>query len=141
MSIKIITIGERQICVAGIGKLFYQDGFPVSMSRDILKEKGIELSWLHVTDELYKNGWTHKRCLTTLRNEIDDDDVFIKVKSFIEVAGNHPTKLYIDNGYEDQREMLFNYLFGCSTKEVISNENTYPKYWLSNLLDKSKPNG
>ena len=111
MSLKIMSVGDRNIIVKGVAKLYYQDGFTLSMSKDILKENGFELSWLHVADELYKHGWSEKRCLSTLRNEIDDDTTYNLCVKFIKVAKGTKTLLYTGSGYEDQRAMLFNYLF------------------------------
>ena len=54
----IITVNDRNICTKGVGKLFYEQGFPLSQTADILKEKGIEISWFNVIDEFWNNGWS-----------------------------------------------------------------------------------
>lgn len=85
--IEVIEIGDRMICVKGIGKLFYQEGFPIYMSIDILKEKGIEVSLLHIADELYKNGWEPKTILQKLRQELSNDNDYKLVEEFINISG------------------------------------------------------
>ena len=109
--LQYVYIGGKSVVVSGIGKLYYQDGFPISMTHDILKERNIGISWLNVADELYKNGWTETRCLTVLRQEIDNDETYNEVESFIKAAKGTKEKFYTGTGYEDQREMIFNSLF------------------------------
>lgn len=99
------TFGDRQICISGIGRMFYQDGFPISMSVSILKSKNIECSMLHVADECLKNGWSAKtvinKLVTDFQDDIDHNDFDL-----------NQLTTFCNASYEDQREMIFNYLFG-----------------------------
>lgn len=103
----MIEIGDRKIVVKGIGKMLYQYGFPISMSVAYLKEKSIEVSFLHIADELLKHGWLPKTVLSRLSEEIQDD-----------ISGNSKhisideIEEFLAASYEDQREMIFKYLFG-----------------------------
>ena len=81
--IDIVTIGKRQIAVRGIGRLFYQDGFPITMSIQCLKEKNIEISILHIVDELIKHGWSNKTILNTIIYNFLNIYTLIKIQSYI----------------------------------------------------------
>lgn len=111
--IHIERFGDRMIAIKGIGRSFYQDGMPISMSVSILKEKGIDVSLLHVADECLKNGWSPKTTITKL---IDDfqDDIDGNLVDFDQLT------LFCSATYEDQREMIFQYLYGISSGSVIS---------------------
>ena len=119
MPLKITTINDRKICVGGIGEVFYQDGFPISMSIDILKDMGVEVSVLNVVDELYKNGWTKKRIVAVMEQEIEGCSDM--VSEFIDLGmsgerqdGTPPLGkewIYSKSGYELQREAIFKSLF------------------------------
>ena len=119
--------GDRKICLRGIGKLFYQDGFPISLSIAELKKKGIEVALFHVADECVKHGWSAKTTYNKLVGDFEDD-----------VYGNkYDTEVlqrFIYNTYEGQREMIFQYLFGCSTDDVRNGVNETPKQWFYNYL-------
>jgi hypothetical protein len=99
------TIGDRKIAIKGVGKLFYQEGFPISMSVSELAIKGIEVSLFHVADECLKNGWSAKTTYNKLISDFQDD-----------ISGHkYDTQSVYDfcfSTYEVQREMIFNYLFG-----------------------------
>lgn len=110
--IVVEQFGDRLICIKGVGKLFYQDGFPISMAVSILKEKGVEVSIFHVADECMKNGWSAKTTINKLKADFDDDidknnfdlDELIK---------------FCNSEYEEQREMIFNYLFKSDFEKRI----------------------
>lgn len=110
--IVVEQFGDRFICIKGVGKLFYQDGFPISMAVSILKEKGVEVSIFHVADECMKNGWSAKTTINKLKADFDDDidknnfdlDELIK---------------FCNSEYEEQREMIFNYLFKSDFEKRI----------------------
>ena len=112
MDLLIQKFGDRLICLKGVGKLFYQDGFPISISISELKKKGIEVSILHVADECLKNGWSAKTTFNNLKTDMEEDidrnayDISL-LKSFC----------YAD--YERQREMIFEYLFNNSKEEAM----------------------
>lgn len=95
----------RLIAIKGIGKMFYQEGFPVSMSVSELKKKGVEASIFHVADECLKNGWSSKTTYNKLKADFVDD---IDKNNYD--AESLEKFCYAE--YEKQREMIFNYLFG-----------------------------
>lgn len=107
----IDKFGDRVIYIRGIGKMFYQDGFPISLSVSTLKEKGIEVSILHVADECMKNGWSSKTTINKLKADFEDD---IDKNNF----DLESLEKFCNSCYEDQREMLFDYLFQISINNV-----------------------
>jgi hypothetical protein len=122
----IETIGDKHICIKGVGKLFFQDGFPISLSVDMLKKKGIHVSILHVADECMKNDWTPKTTFNKIKADFEDD---------INKSGFDINLLsrFCFSDYETQREMLFQYLFGVSTDDV-RNGNSAPMDWLKSKI-------
>ncbi len=104
--------GERYICIKGIGRMFYQDGFPISMAISILKEKDIEVSMFHVADECMKNGWSAKTTINKLKADFEDD---IDKNNFDLDELNK----FCLSEYEEQREMIFNYLFKSDLEKRI----------------------
>lgn len=116
----IEQFGERAICLKGIGKMFYQDGFPISMSVDEMSKKGIEVSMLHVADECLKNGWSAKTTISKLREDFE-------IKTDWDLL-----ERFCNSTYEEQREMIFEYLFGVSTNEVRSGQKEEPLNWFKN---------
>lgn len=124
--IVVEQFGDRLIAIKGIGKMFFQEGFPISMSVVELQKKGIEVSILHVADECLKNGWSAE---TTKRKLVDD------FQDSLEILDENLLDCFCDSDYETQREMIFQYLFGSSSKDVIDGKNEYPKKWaLSKML-------
>lgn len=112
----IRQFGDRKICIAGIGKLFYQDGYPISIAISELSKKGIEVSILHVADECLKNGWSKKTTLNKLKSDFEDDiDRNVHDIALLE--------MFINTTYDSQREMIFQYLFSSSSKEIIGDNN------------------
>lgn len=124
---RVVTIGDRKICIAGIGKLFYQDGYPISMAVSEMGKKGIEVSILHVADECLKNGWSAKTTYNKLISDFDTDIDKNKIDK------DH-LKLFLNSDYEAQREMIFEYLFGCSTNDVRSGKNREPIDFIKSIL-------
>ena len=100
----VIEIRHRKILVKGVGKLFYQEGYPISMAVSEFKKRGVEVSLLHVADECLKNGWSAKTTISKLKEDFKDD-----------IDGNvfniYELELFCESSYETQREMIFNYLF------------------------------
>ncbi len=111
--IKIVEVGDRKIVVKGIGKLFYQDGFPITMSIEYFKEQNMEASLLHIVDELIKHGWSNKTILNKLRNDAEEG-----INNEINNTNWDVIETFCNSTYEDQREMLFQYLFGLSTNSL-----------------------
>jgi hypothetical protein len=100
---RVVTVEERQVCIGGIGKMYFQDGLPIEITADILTEKGIEVSWYHIVDELIRNGWNNVRVTNTLTPILKDS----KHSGMLDTVIN-----YINQPYEKQREIIFKYLFG-----------------------------
>lgn len=115
MSLIINQFGDRTICIGGVGKLFFQDGFPISMSVQQLKSRNIDVSILHVVDECLKNGWPPKTVLQKVREDFED----VKQENF----DLSQIEKFCNSSYEEQREMIFNYLFVSSSKDVIDGKN------------------
>jgi len=99
----IQEFGDRKICIKGVGKLFYQDGFPISLAIDKFKDSDIEVSILHVADECLKNGWSADTTYKKLKEDSEDNK---ESKYNLEELR---TFCYAD--YETQRSMMFKYLF------------------------------
>lgn len=117
--LKIVEVGDRKIVIGGVGKFFYQDGLPVSMSVTRLKAEGFEVSILHVADECMKNGWNAKTTFNKIKADFEDD----MEEAMLKMEGKPPsydwavlrTFCYAD--YDAQRAMIFEYLFkGDMTK-------------------------
>lgn len=116
---QIININNKDICIRGVGRLFYQEGFPVSMSIIEFKKKNVEVSMLHVASECMNNGWSGKTTYNKLLADFEEDisDNKFDLESLYKFCFSE---------YEDQREMLFQYLFNSSSNEII---NTKPVEW------------
>lgn len=101
----ITSIGSRVIIIKGIGKMFYQEGFPISLGVSRCKELGYEVSYLHIADELLKNGWKPE---TVLKRLGEDNQDALKGEERVPLD---LIREFVFKEYEDQREMIFNYLF------------------------------
>jgi hypothetical protein len=111
--IKIIKIGDRSIAIKGIGKMFYQDGFPLNMAISQLADSGIEVSLFHVADELIKTGdfGLNKRGESVAYNRLSaalDDSIKGDIKP---PTSKEELYKFCYADYETQREMIFNYLY------------------------------
>lgn len=115
----------RKIAIKGIGKMYYQDGFPIEISADMLTEKGVEISWLHVADELLKNQWDANRVYRTLEPILTNS----KYEKFLPLVSE-----FINKEYEDQREMIFQYLFGTSSNDAIKDKSVRDELKLSSYI-------
>ena len=96
--IVIQKFGERNIAIKGIGKMFFQEGFPISMAVIELQKKGVEVSILHVADECLKNGWSAETTVRKLTDDFQDSQ---------EVLDKDLLYKFCYNTYEGQREMIF----------------------------------
>jgi len=104
----IEAFGDRVICIRGIGKMFDQDGFPIQMAIERLKKENIKVSMFHVADELLKLGWKCKTVESRLSEDYEGETLLEDLKTFIWAS------------YEEQREMIFEYLFK-SNSELATN--------------------
>lgn len=92
----------KKICIANIGKLYYESGMPISMSVQFMSDKGIEVSMLHVADELLKNGFTPDRVCNILEQDAQDGHTNIDIELM---------RKFCNSTYEQQRKMIFTYLY------------------------------
>lgn len=106
--LRIEVFGDRIICIGGIGKMFDQEGFPIQMAIERLKKENIEVSMFHVADELLKLGWKCKTVESKLSEDYEGETPLSDLKIFIWAS------------YEEQREMIFEYLFK-SNRELATN--------------------
>ncbi len=106
----IVNINNENICLRGIGRLFYEKGLPISISIEKLKEYNIKVSILHVADECLKNGWSIKTTINKIKADFDEDINKDNVFDF------DLLDKFCNSTYEEQREIIFNYLF--KTKEL-----------------------
>ncbi len=131
MDFKCVNINGENIIVGGIGKMFYEDGFPIHISIDIAKDKGYKISPLHIADELYKNGWKERAIVNTLREDFPNDistvEMFCRVGTDGEKQDTKPPIgqewIYSKNGWEYQREIIFKYLWGYPSSEAMNDVN------------------
>jgi hypothetical protein len=100
---KIEQIGDKLICLKGIGKMFYQNGFPIAMAISNFKSKGIDVSLLHIADECLKHGWSSETTFKKLREDIVDGNFETNLEQL---------ELFCYSNYETQRVMIFESLFG-----------------------------
>lgn len=107
------NIDGKEVCLKGVGKLFYQDGFPISMSIQTLKNAGVEVSILHVADECLKHGWSAKTTFNKIKADFDEDINNEKV-NFDEL------EKFCFAPYEEQRGMIFNSLFGYNKDNAMT---------------------
>lgn len=121
--IEIRLIGNRCIAIKGIGRLFFESGFPISMSIAELAKQGVEVSILHVADECLKNGWKPKTVIAKLVADFADVH---------ETLDKEQLERFCYAEYEEQRQMIFDYLY--ADKEQALN---YMRDNLKELLDDS----
>lgn len=122
--LEMIAIGDRKIVVRGMGKMFYQDGMPISIMAGELRKKGLEVSWLHVADELLKHGWSSETTFKKLREEMADGAIekvdIDRVEKFCDAFR---TGDKWEEGYYAQREMIFQYLFAVPSSDPGNTTN------------------
>ena len=99
---EIVTIKDKRFVIKGVGKLFYQEGLPLSVQLKYLQDKNINISLLHLADELLKNGWSPKTTYNKIREEL---------YGFIDNKDLETIYEFCNKDYEDQRDMIFNNLF------------------------------
>ncbi len=126
--LKFTRIRDRWIVVKGVGKMYYQEGFPMSMGIDICRKKGYEVSILHIADELLKGtNWPEETVIRKIKDDFSDDP-------------NHNSydhellTKFVHASYEDQREMIFQYLFGVTSDNVRNGMDTYPLEWVDSVI-------
>lgn len=116
--IVIEQFGERKIAIKGIGKMFFQEGFPISMAVIELAKKGIEVSIIHCADECLNNGWSAKTVLSKFKEDFAD---------CAEAYDENIIDRFCTSSYSYQREMIFQYLFGFTPQEGMDDKNKREK--------------
>jgi hypothetical protein len=101
-NIIVTTIGSRKIVIKGIGKMFYQNGFPIPIAIQQANDRGYEVSILHVADECLRNGWSGDTVIKKFREDFADSGLTTDMDTL---------KKFVFSDYEDQRQMIFDYLF------------------------------
>ena len=128
----------RKICVKGIGVLFYEKGLPLTISISELNKKDIEVSMMHVVEEFWENGWSWKTIESKLKGEIGIDIEknmnidFKELKYFYDCLEQPKRK---NGGYEESREMIFQFLFNCSTNDVRNGKDKKPLNYLRDYFN------
>lgn len=61
---------DGNLVVSGLGKLYFQEGIPLSVMFDSLKTKSIQPSFKHLYDELKYNGMKHERIIHLLNENV-----------------------------------------------------------------------
>lgn len=56
--------------VSGLGKLYFQEGIPLSVMFDVLKVKQMQPSFNHLYQELKDNGMKHDRIIHLLNENV-----------------------------------------------------------------------
>ena len=104
MILKIELINKRFVCIGGVGRMFYQNGFPISMAIQELKKKGVEVSIYHVAKECLDQGWKPNRVYSKLSEDFRDD--ISRSKYDFE-----DLKKFCFADFNTQSKMIFDYLF------------------------------
>lgn len=124
IDLRIENIGNRRICIGGVGVLFYQEGFPIGMSAKELGKLGIELSWLHVAKELMYQYNSNERLFAKLKEEAED----AKIDGLI--VDLDILRDFVYGSFEDRQKYIFAYLFG----DMPANDNENAKdFFLTNF--------
>ena len=96
--------------------------FLLLLGRFELVHQENSISFLHIADECMNNGWSSKTTIRKLKAEsdIDIDGVMsvIDWNSLEEFCRLGDPDIYNKGGYEKQRELIFQYLFGTSSNEI-----------------------
>lgn len=100
--LEIHKINGKSIVIKGIGKMFYERGFPISMGIKKLREQNISVSIYHIADECLKHGWSSETTYKKLSEDLIDS---------LEPFNKDELKKFCESSYEDQRDMIFNSLF------------------------------
>lgn len=113
MKLQIEQIGNRKICLGGVGTLFHQNGFPIGISAKKLQEQGIELSWFHVIKELEYQFSSLEKLFTKVSSELEDASVE-GIKFDVNLL-----KQFCFADWEQRRSMIYDYLWANESKETI----------------------
>lgn len=121
MELRVETIGDKTYVLEGIGRMFYQDGYPIPMAVNNCREKGWTVSYLHLAKELL-NEWTPKTVVAKLKGEFQDTIEGDEKPDFELI------EKFCNSEWEDRCEMIFQYLFGYTTDDIRSGEKPIPEF-------------
>jgi hypothetical protein len=99
-----------------------------------LGKKGIDVSLFHVADECLKNGWSPETTIKKLSEDfMDDKSILFK---------HDKLTVFCNATYEDQREIIFQYLFEVTSKEALESKSVRDDknlhYYLLNAMLEDK---
>lgn len=113
----------ESVIVRGLGRFIFEQGLPLSIMIDELKIRGnLKISFLHLADELMRNGWSGDKTISYLEKEAVIED-FKLLREFC------------DASFEDQRTMIFKFLFREDPKEIIRAKEKGEKSNFDNFFD------
>jgi hypothetical protein len=97
---------------------------------------------LYVADQCFNNGWSPSTIMKKFKGECDIDINksmnsidWISLERFCKLIATPQRE---NGGYEESREMLFQYLFGMSSEEAKADLNSLPVNWLTNVVKASE---
>lgn len=61
---------DGKITVAGIAKMYFETGLPLSFVFDRLNSSNYMPSWIHLYEEMKGNGMSHKRIIDILHEQV-----------------------------------------------------------------------
>jgi len=126
MNLEIYNIDGAQVCVGGIGELFFKQGIPIGITVSELSKKGIVTSIYNLADELLKHGWSAKTTCAKIVSELNDSGIIL----------NNTDNLmdFCLSTYEQQRETIKSSLF--KTYEIANDfRNQLLKKYMNNMRD------
>ena len=108
--LKVIEVNSKLICVSGIGKMYFENGLPVSISVQTLQKNGIIYNLLNIADEFAKQGWKKRSILNLLSDELN-----------ISEKEKESVSIFLNSSYEEQRELIFQSLTKIKSSEAKNN--------------------
>ena len=106
---QVVDIDGKRIIVRGIGRMYFESGLPIGIAAQEAEQMGYVVSWLHVADDLQKNGMDSAAIIAKLSEEA-------KLSNLSNPPDMDAVAAFVSLPYEEQRTMIFEYLFG--SKEV-----------------------
>lgn len=123
--LKTVKTEGKEIVLRGIGKMFFEGGIPLQISITGCLKKGLTVSYLHVADDLLKNNMSSDTVINRVETTFSDCGVSINKDMLV---------LFCNSTYEQQREIIFTYLWGCRWDDVRSGKNKKPLQILNDMI-------
>lgn len=102
----IYALGVKNLII-GCGSMMMTHGTPLSIQIDLCKREGFDISPLHFADELLKGGFNPTNVIRKIQEETVDAGVSWPMDLI---------RKFVFSGYEEQRAILFEYLYGNEDK-------------------------